>query len=193
MPVEANLDSERGWKVVVLGSYGSGKSTYLNRMTTGWFDQRYRATQGWTRLTKVFNTNYGLIEFDLIDTAGQQALAGDITEHLNTAYGAIVMYDSTSRQSIQDADHYYHLAVQHGIEHIVVVANKIDIVQRTFSPYIVKYRDPIFVSARTNYHFDKPFLALAKKCWDREDVVFTEMPRDHILTPPTIELYGVPE
>ena len=61
---------------VLCGDGGTGKTTFVKRHETGEFEKKYVATLGVEVHPLPFYTNYGLIVFNVWDTAGQEKFGG---------------------------------------------------------------------------------------------------------------------
>ena len=59
-----------------VGDGGVGKTTFVKRHKSGEFEKKYVATLGADVHQIPFQTNHGLIKFNVWDTAGQEKFAG---------------------------------------------------------------------------------------------------------------------
>ena len=66
----------KSYKVCLIGDGGVGKTTWVKRHLTGDFEQKYVATLGVEDHAIDFQTNYGLIRFNVWDCAGQENFGG---------------------------------------------------------------------------------------------------------------------
>src|SRR3989338_7484642 len=64
------------FKLVLIGDGGTGKTTFVKRHVTGEFEKKYVATQGVEVHPLTFYTNYGKMQFNVWDTAGQEKFGG---------------------------------------------------------------------------------------------------------------------
>lgn len=85
------------YKIVLIGEGNVGKTTFLKRLLTQTFEDRYIATLGVELGALDFRTNYGYINFNMWDTAGQEKFGGLKDGYYVGASGVIVMFDVTSR------------------------------------------------------------------------------------------------
>ena len=176
------------FKICLVGDGGVGKSCFIKRHKTGEFEKKYAATLGVEVHPLDFCTNYGVVRFECWDTAGQERFYGLKDGYYILSDGAIVMFDVTNRQSYKNAKTWYNdVTKMKGLANIPIIlcGNKVDIVKRQVLPKQINlhrekgilYYD---ISAKSNFNFEKPFLALARKLTDHKDLQFIE--------PPTVQL-----
>lgn len=171
------------FKVVLVGDGGTGKTTYIHRILDGVFIKEYVATCGAEVYNIKFNTNHGFqLEFDVWDTAGQE-----LKSMLRDAYyigsdAAMIFFDVTSKITFVNVPNWLRSiqAVCFGEQQIPIVlcGNKVDCSNRKVKEqYIARsLKSGIFmyteISAKTNYNFELPFLALARKLTGIENLTF---------------------
>jgi GTP-binding nuclear protein Ran len=76
-----------------------GKSTFVNKLLTRSFEEKYVATHGVNVSSLVINTNHGNIKLSLWDTAGQEKFGGLREGYYIGANGAIIMFEVNSIQT----------------------------------------------------------------------------------------------
>ena len=64
------------FKLVLVGDGGVGKTTFVNKLLNDKFTKKYVPTLGVEVNKLCFKTNYGIIKFDIWDTAGQEKFGG---------------------------------------------------------------------------------------------------------------------
>jgi small GTP-binding protein len=64
------------FKVLLVGDGGVGKSTFLKRHQTGEFEVKYIPTMGVSVVPLKFYTNYGAVQLNVWDCAGQEQFGG---------------------------------------------------------------------------------------------------------------------
>jgi GTP-binding nuclear protein Ran len=115
------------FKLVLCLSGGVGKTTFVKRHKSGEFEKKYVATLGADVHQIPFQTNHGLIKFNVWDTAGQEKFAGLRDGYYIKAKCAIIMFDVTSRISYKNVPNW-HRDLTRVVEDIpiVLVGNKCD-------------------------------------------------------------------
>jgi GTP-binding nuclear protein Ran len=181
------------FKVVIVGSGGTGKTTFVKRHRTGEFEKKYVATQGVDVNPLPFYTSMGQVVFNVWDTAGQERYSGLQDGYYIGAQAGIVFFDLTSQVSFKESG-YYCRELLGGSQHVaanlplVIVGSKVDCNDRKVQPSeiaiwlanlrikypgrTIQYYD---VSAKSNYNLEKPFLFLARLLVCR-DLNFVEAP-----------------
>ena len=171
------------YKVIVVGDGAVGKTTLLKRYRTGEYDRRYNATMGVEVHPLKFHTNKGPIIFNVWDTAGQEKFGGLRPGYYVKSDACFIVFDFTSKLTYKNVPRW-HQDIIKTCEDIptIILGNKSDVNE---SNRKVKVKDITYhlkkslryweVSAKSNYHFDKPFLSLAKTFMG-EDTYFVEAP-----------------
>jgi GTP-binding nuclear protein Ran len=138
------------FKVLIVGDGGVGKSSFVKRHLTGDFERKYIATMGVEVTPLSFNTNKGLVTFNMWDCAGQDKFKG-FGNYYEGADFAIVMFDVTSRNSYANCKEWI-AKLPAGLP-IVLCGNKVDCVDR-----VVKPKDGyIDLSVKSNFNHRAPF------------------------------------
>ncbi|KAA8908715.1 hypothetical protein DIURU_000028 [Diutina rugosa] len=169
----------------------SFKLTYVKRHLTGEFEKKYIATLGVEVHPLGFDTNFGKINFDVWDTAGQEKFGGLRDGYYINGQCGIIMFDVTSRITYKNVPNWYRdlVRVCENIP-IVLCGNKVDVKERKVKPKTItfhrkknlQYYD---ISAKSNYQFEKPFLWLARKLSGNPSLEFIEAPA---LAPPEVQV-----
>jgi len=170
------------FKLVLVGDGGVGKTTFVKRHLTGEFEKKYNATVGVEVHPLQFQTNRGLIIYNVWDTAGQEKFGGLRDGYYIGGQCAIIMFDVTSRITYKNVPNWHKdlIRVCENIP-IVLCGNKVDVKDRKVKAKAItfhrknnmQYYD---ISARSNYNFEKPFLWLARKLAGDANIEFTAMP-----------------
>lgn len=170
------------FKLVLVGDGGVGKTTFVKRHLTGEFEKKYNATVGVEVHPLQFQTNRGLIIYNVWDTAGQEKFGGLRDGYYIGGQCAIIMFDVTSRITYKNVPNWHKdlIRVCENIP-IVLCGNKVDVKDRKVKAKSItfhrknnmQYYD---ISARSNYNFEKPFLWLARKLSGDANLEFTAMP-----------------
>lgn len=170
------------FKLILVGDGGTGKTTFVRRHLTGEFEKRYVPTLGVEVHPLRFQTNYGTLQFNVWDTAGQEKFGGLRDGYYIQGQCAILMFDVTNRITYKNVPSWHRdlVRVCDNIP-IVLVGNKVDIKDRRVKAKNItfhrkknlQYYD---VSAKSNYNFEKPFLWLARKLTGKGNLIFVEAP-----------------
>jgi GTP-binding nuclear protein Ran len=176
------------FKLVLVGDGGTGKTTFVKRHLTGEFEKKYMATLGVEVHPLGFTTNYGQIQFDVWDTAGQEKFGGLRDGYYINGQCGIIMFDVTSRITYKNVPNWHRdlVRVCENIP-IVLCGNKVDVKERKVKAKTITFHRKknlayYEISAKSNYNFEKPFLWLARKLVGNAALEFVAAPA---LAPPT--------
>jgi len=120
------------FKLVLVGDGGVGKTTFVKRHLTGEFEKKkYNATVGVEVHPLQFQTNRGLIVYNVWDTAGQEKFGGLRDGYYIGGQCAIIMFDVTSRITYKNVPNWHKdlIRVCENIP-IVLCGNKVDVKDR---------------------------------------------------------------
>lgn len=176
-------------KVCIVGDGGVGKSTFVKRHRTGDFEKKYIATMGVEVSPIRFATSAGPITFNIWDCAGQEQFGGLRDGYWMGCNFFMVFFDVTSLNSYKNAEGWICSIIDSNPKaRIVLCGNKVDCRARQVMPSQIllhrKYQIPYFdISSKTNYNFEKPFLALIRYAFNNEQIHEVEMPP---VVPPTV-------
>lgn len=158
-------------KVCLIGDGEVGKTTFLKRHLTGEFTTNYKPTLG----VEVYPYTYIPTEneeftFNIWDCAGVEKFSGLRDGYYIGAQGAIVFADFTSLETLENA-----LKWKRDFKRIcpkgkcVLVISKCDVrkeekkIKTEHIAQIRKQFDSVYmISSKSNYNYEKPFLALLK-------------------------------
>ena len=161
------------YKLVLVGPGGAGKSTFLHRHMTGEFRKHYVATLGVEVHPLTFNTNYGLLTFDVWDCAGVEKFGGLRDGYYIKGDCVMGMFDLTSRMSFHDVPNWVRSVHRvTGAIPTVICGNKTDLKSPIKAPQLPGTDNYFSISAKSNYNFEKPFLYLARKLTGHKDLQF---------------------
>jgi len=181
------------FKLILIGDGGVGKTTFVRRHKTGEFEKKYVPTLGVEVSPLFFSTSRGPLCFNVWDTAGQERFGGLRDGYYIQGQCAIIMFDVTSRITYKNVPNW-HRDVTRVCDvsiPIVLCGNKAEIKgERKVKPkQIIFHRKKNIqyydISAKTNYHFEKPFLYLARKLVGDDKLQMVEAPA---LAPPEHEI-----
>ncbi len=87
-------------KIIVIGSSGTGKTSYVNKWTKNIFDDKYRATIVSEFGFKVFEHEGKLYRIQLWDLGGQDKNSTITKIFAKDSHGCIIVSDATSQDSL---------------------------------------------------------------------------------------------
>lgn len=169
------------YKCMVVGDAVCGKTTFVGRLVSGEYRRDYHPTLGVEVTPLSFQTSVAIpIKFSVWDMAGCEEYVGDNQNRLiYHADCAILVYDVTRPITYDHLEMWYNLVVgSSGRPNIpiVVCGNKCDqgdhdshLVGATFHGLSVHY-----ISARSNYKIESPFLELARTLMGNPNLEFAE-------------------
>lgn len=167
------------YKIILVGDGGVGKSTLFKRLSSRQFQTRYIPTLGVEINEIVFNTNQGPIKFEVWDTAGKEIHRGLLDGYAIGAHAVIGLCDLTSKESVDNMDYWYRM-MNSRVLPSVACGNKFDldpngekISEQKKMNLLQKWGMYYNISVKTKYDYEQPFLYLAQKLSNRNDLVFT--------------------
>eukprot|EP00697_Spironema_sp_BW2_P007141 gnl/Spiro4/21353_TR10431_c0_g1_i1.p2 gnl/Spiro4/21353_TR10431_c0_g1~~gnl/Spiro4/21353_TR10431_c0_g1_i1.p2 ORF type:complete len:215 (+),score=50.34 gnl/Spiro4/21353_TR10431_c0_g1_i1:48-647(+) len=116
-------------KVVLLGDAGVGKSSLVLRFVTNSFRQYAESTIGASFMSKTLVVDDTAIKYQIWDTAGQEKYHSLAPMYYRGAAAAIVVYDTTKRESFNTLKTWVKELKQNGPPNIVlaIAGNKCDL------------------------------------------------------------------
>ncbi|KAJ6242527.1 gtp-binding nuclear protein ran [Anaeramoeba flamelloides] len=156
-------------KVIVVGSGGCGKTTYLKKLITGEFERKYIATIGVSVMKQIFKTSIGDVSIDFWDTAGQEKFGGLRDGYYISGKAAIGMYDLTSIESFNSLKATLRRVIDVcGNIPIIIIGTKSDVSERETFEFETEFKEEISflhfeISVRDGNNIYKPIEALLRK------------------------------
>jgi len=181
------------FKICLVGDSQVGKTTFIKRHKTGEFEKKYVTTFGVEVHPLDFCTNYGVVRFNVWDTAGQEQFRWLRKDYYIQSDGSIIIFDVTNRLSYQNVEEWYDNVTDIiGSKNVPIIlcGNKVDTRGRHVKPGHIKFHREkglkyYDISAKNNFNLEKPFLELARQLTGHEDLQFVE----HLaIEPPTVQL-----
>lgn len=167
------------FKIVVVGDPGVGKTSFIDRIMS-------LEPPGTTDYAKIypknFYTTHGPVNFKLWDADTVQELKNHEQGFFDKANGAIIMFDLTSKETYKNVPKWFKTITRLCDEiPTVVLGNKADVkehaVNANKSTFQKKMNLTYFdLSAKANYHIEKPYLNLMRKLVDNNSICLVEMP-----------------
>lgn len=157
-------------KIIIVGDPGVGKTAFINKHRTAYFEEKYTHTKGTHISNLSFLTSQGRVIFDIYDIAEV-----DIRQYTG-ARACIIMFDVTDPQTYKDVFTWQNIISKSCPNiPIVICGNKADLKDRKVHPkdihLDVKYYD---ISTKVDYHIEKPFLYIIKKLYGENTCLFED-------------------
>jgi len=123
------------FKAIVIGDGGVGKTSIIRRYVHEQFDPKYKKTIGVAHAVKRVNIEDREITLTIWDTGGQELFDCIRPQYYRGANGAIIVFDVTNKESFDHLDKWFNdLQAQCGKIPIILVANKIDLIEKQVIP-----------------------------------------------------------
>jgi hypothetical protein len=103
-------DDYEVFKIVVIGSTGTGKTNIGTRYIRNEFNESQKATVGVEFLSKIVQVRNQKIKVTLWDTAGQERYKSLSKVYYKGASGVLIVYDITEPQTYLDVESWLRLA-----------------------------------------------------------------------------------
>lgn len=163
--------ADRHHKIVMLGETGVGKSSITTRFTIDQFSEDSQSTIGATFMTKSVSAHGRALKLDIWDTAGQERYRSMVPLYYRTAGAAVIVYDITSRPSLESAKSWVsELLSKSEVYVLVLVGNKLDlqnerVVSREEAEAYAKDKSMLFfeVSAKKDINVSSVFQRIAEE------------------------------
>ncbi|MFH4976851.1 hypothetical protein AB6A40_003560 [Gnathostoma spinigerum] len=158
------------YKVVFLGHQNGGKSSLISRFVRGEFDAQYISTIGIDFYSKTAVMGEQPVRLQIWDTAGQERFHAIIPSFLRNSDAAIIVYDTTSKESFAESSHWFTFLEKEGYGNVFVclVGNKTDLKSERVIPVetgerLAAERNCVFIetSAASGENVDKLFEIVA--------------------------------
>ncbi|RZC94193.1 hypothetical protein C5167_021437 [Papaver somniferum] len=127
----AKVDQEYDYlfKIVLIGDSGVGKSNILSRFTRNEFCLESKSTIGVEFATRTLQVDGKTIKAQIWDTAGQERYRAITSAYYRGAVGALLVYDTTKRQTFDNVQRWLRELRDHADSNIVILlaGNKSDL------------------------------------------------------------------
>lgn len=167
---------DRKFKVVLIGDSETGKTSWV-KCLVGDISPKYVGTIAVDVTCVSFTTNYGMINFNVWDTAGQEVFRGIGDGYYIGADAAIVFYDVTKPNTYTSVftkwiPEFKKVAP---LAPIVLCGNKIDIFSHEQSN--IQHLPPHYsnhkVSAKNKYNITAPITDITRQLTGKSDIVLS--------------------
>ena len=110
-----DIEIKKEIKVILVGEAGVGKTCIIHRYINGKFNEDTLSTISVSSEKKTItlnDMNNTKVEFDIWDTCGQEKYRNLVSLFFNDAKAAILVYDSTSKQSFNQMKDFWFQKVK---------------------------------------------------------------------------------
>ena len=116
-------------KICLLGDFGVGKTSLVQRFVEGRFDDKYLSTVGVKISRKTLKRSYGELNLLIWDVAGSNGFESSGTSYMQGAAGALIVCDLTRRDTLIAFENYARQIrkINPGVQ-LVFVCNKADLI-----------------------------------------------------------------
>jgi len=159
-------------KICLLGDFGVGKTSLVQRFVEGRFDDKYLSTVGVKISRKTLERSYGNMNMLLWDLAGSNGFESLSNTYMQGATGALIVCDLTRRDTLIACENYARQMriITPGAQ-LVFVGNKVDMAkERVVSvpdllAVLSAFNERTFflTSAKTGEQVEEAFIHLAEK------------------------------
>ncbi|XP_068450363.1 ras-related protein rab7 [Clinocottus analis] len=161
-------------KIILIGSSGVGKSSFMNRYVNHRFTNMYRATVGTDFLSKTINIDGEAVTLQMWDTAGTERFQSLGTPLYRGAHCCMLVFDVTSAASFSALEEWRKEFLIQGEpqdpQHFpfIVLGNKTDLSHREVSVSKAQHwcgqvgADYFEGSAKEDLDVEEPFLKAAR-------------------------------
>jgi len=168
------------FKILLVGDSKVGKSSFLKRHQNMEFGREYLATQGADVTSLSFNTNHGLITFNVWDCSGQQKFDQIRDGYYYNTHGVIIMFDLGNEISNNNVNKWLKQVknITNNIP-VIICGNKYDLYPQPtdIDKFSNKFPYESFcISTKTGIGCKVPFLYLIKELIKQDNVEFIDIP-----------------
>jgi len=119
---EQGIECDYGFKLIIIGDAGAGKSSFMRQFLDGKFRKNSLQTIGVEFGTKIISLEQSKIKLQIWDTAGQERYRAVTRSYYRGAVGALILYDVTSRDSFQNLPMWLQDAREQAWKDISIIA-----------------------------------------------------------------------
>jgi len=175
MRFTSDMAHEYIFKYIIIGDMGCGKSCLLHQFTDHKFLPDSPHTIGVEFGTRVIEISDKLIKLQIWDTAGQERFRAVTRSYYRNAAGAIMVFDTTRRQTFSNLASWLSDAknLTHPHTVMMLIGNKVDLEderQVTFeeASRFAQENDLLYLetSAKTGKNVEAAFLETARKIYE---------------------------
>ena len=129
------LEPIKEFKITIVGSSQTGKSSIIHRFIRGTFDDNMSTTIGAAFIChKMIVQDGNYVKLNIWDTAGQERYNSLVPMYLRDSIACILVYDITDYHSFEKIKHWYGICVNSMKSNSILylVANKNDLPDHYF-------------------------------------------------------------
>lgn len=161
-------------KLIVSGDGGVGKTSFLNRLIHGNFEDKSELTKGIDFFSKTLSINGQEYNFVIWDFAGQNQFKQLLTNFVDGSIAAFVLFDLSRLTTLEGVEEWIRKIDKYGNIAAFILGTKCDLIDlndcKVFDEFILemvrKYTNIIGylkISSKTGYNVKKAFNSLLEK------------------------------
>ena len=104
-------------KLMVIGETRVGKTSLIKKYTRDVFGGTYLTTVGIDFQEKIVKIEGKSIKLQIWDTAGEERFRNIAKNYFNTSDGFLLVYDITSKETLEKLDYWYEQIKENAPEH----------------------------------------------------------------------------
>jgi small GTP-binding protein len=124
--------ASKGFKFIVIGSSGVGKTAILKRLIDNTFNQETQTTIGVEYLATSIPVDGNQVKLQIWDTAGQERFRSIAKAYFRSAVGVMLVFDLTDRKSFESLSQWlndvHSLCDPRAV--VTLIGNKSDLAER---------------------------------------------------------------
>lgn len=127
--LQAPLEYDLLFKILIIGDSGVGKSCLLLKFTDRYFNDSYISTIGVDFKIQTIQLDNKIIKLQLWDTAGQERFKTITTSYYRGAHGIVIVYDITDKETFLNVRNWLSEVHRYASDNvkILLVGNKSDL------------------------------------------------------------------
>ncbi len=115
-------------KVIVIGRYGVGKTTIINRLMGKEVEEEYEPTESIDIKNIQIKVNDKIIQIQIWDCCGNDKYAQSLPNLFKNAFIAIIVYAINDKKSFEDLKNWKNLVKEHSFDNMTfLIGNKNDL------------------------------------------------------------------
>ncbi len=159
-------------KICLLGEFGVGKTSLIQRFVEGRFDDKYLSTVGVKISRKILKRSYGEMNMLVWDLAGSNGIESSASTYMQGTTGALIVCDLTRRDTLITCENYARqVRTMNPAVKLVFAGNKVDMTKERLVSVpdmlamLSVFGETTFflTSAKTGEQVEEAFIDLAEK------------------------------